>query len=89
MNEKKITFPPLSCPLLESCQEHMHEHEFRSVCNSQDWIYCKKAKVEADKYLHKPREWATMKIPNNWLRGKEPPKEERKTKEKKKRRFFR
>lgn len=88
MTEKEVVFPTLSCPILQTCEERIHENEFRSICYTTKWIYCKKAADEAEKYLHKPREWVTMKMPNAWLQGKEPRKEERKTKEKK-RRFFR
>jgi hypothetical protein len=78
--------PPLTCPLLKTCNEKINEEFFHSRCHSKNWIHCDKAKSEAAEYLHKPCEWNIMKMPDEWLKPKIAPKQKR---TEKKKRFFR
>lgn len=84
-----VELAPYQCPLLLTCEKLVDENSFRLCCNSRSWIHCEEAREEAKKYLYKPSEWSGLKMPRDWLKGKEPPPKKREDKEKKRRRFFR
>jgi len=61
MKEKKKTqdiwVAPKRCPLMKSCEEDVPWDTFEAICETQNWVFCKKAEKAAKKYKRKPYEW--------------------------------
>jgi len=54
---------PEECPFLDKCEQPVTKFGYKTICKSQNWIFCPSVPEELTKqYTKKPREWKKEEV---------------------------